>query len=267
CARHARRAANNSGFRRRRDDHWPRHGVASHHQTRLIMLRHALAALVLLASIPIAAQQPTSTSTTEKPSADSVHQAPVSASGDSVRIHLVDADLHAAVQALAPYLDRPVVFGTMVSTARVSLEMPHAVPRTDVRRLLESLLESQNLTLVSDSGLYRITARDPHPAAPPSAAIGRGAFGSAGGPDAQQAIQLFVIRLHHARAADVAATVNALYGKASALGEPGATPHPSTLSEQLEANHVPPAGTPPSESATPAVVSRSATFSGDVVIV
>lgn len=228
------------------------------------MIFARLALLAVVVPCVLRAQQQT---TPPASPATASQESPVSASGDSVHVHLVDADLHAAVQALAPYLDRPVVFGTMVSTARVSLEMPHAVPRTDVRRLLESLLESQNLTLVSDSGLYRITARDPHPAAPPSAAIGRGAFGSEGGPDAQQAIQLFVIRLHHARAADVAATVNALYGKASALGEPGATAHPSTLSEQLEANHVPPAGTPPSESATPAVVSRSATFSGDVVIV
>ena len=229
------------------------------------MLRHALAALVLLASIPIAAQQPTSTSTTEKPSADSVHQAPVSASGDSVRIHLVDADLHAAVQALAPYLDRPVVFGTMVAGARVSLEMPHAVPRSDVRQLLESLLESQNLSLVSDSGLYRITARELHPTTP----LAVGPRAQAGGADGSEAIQLFVIRLHHARAADVAATVNALYGKASALGELGAggTGQPATLSQQLEANHVPPAGAPAGDNAPTTLVSRAATFSGDVTIV
>jgi general secretion pathway protein D len=192
----------------------------------------------------------------------------VTGSGDSVRVHLVDADLHAAVQALAPYLDRPVVFGTMVSGARVSLEMPHAVPRSDVRQLLESMLESQNLTLVSDSGLYRITTHEAHPSSPGPGLPGRGALG-AGGPDGQQAIQLFVIRLHHARAADVAATVNALYGKSSALGEPGASAggQPATLSQQLEANHIPPAGTTAPESTSPAVVSRSATFSGDVTIV
>ena len=112
-----------------------------------------------------------------------------------------------------------------------------------MRQLLESMLESQNLTLVSDSGLYRITTRDAHPPSPVLGSPGRGASG-AGGPDGQQAVQLFVIRLHHARAADVAATVNALYGKASALGEPGssAAGQPATLSQQLEANHVPPLG-------------------------
>ena len=211
--------------------------------------------VVLFAPCVLSAQQPAS------------HVPPVGTSGDSVRINLVDADLHAAVQALAPYLDRPVVFGTMVSGARVSLEMPHAVPKTDVRQLLESMLESQNLTLVSDSALYRITTRDAHPAAPAPGLPGRGGGSQPGGPDGAEAIQLVVIRLHHARAADVAATVSALYGKASALGEPGGAGQPATLSQQLEANHVPPAGTPAHDAASPAAVSRSATFSGDVTIV
>ncbi|MGH7649041.1 MAG: hypothetical protein ACREND_13055, partial [Gemmatimonadaceae bacterium] len=102
------------------------------------MLRIRLAFLGLLVPGALAAQQPAATSPAPaKASADASQQAPVSAKGDSVQIHLVDADLHAAVQALAPYLDRPVVFGAMVAGARVSLEMPHPVPRSDVRQLLE----------------------------------------------------------------------------------------------------------------------------------
>lgn len=231
------------------------------------MLRVRLALLSLLVPGALAAQQPPPASPpTAAKSPDASQQPPVSAKGDSVQIHLVDADLHAAVQALAPYLDRPVVFGTMVAGARVSLEMPHAVPRSDVRQLLESLLESQNLSLVSDSGLYRISTREAHPSTPPAFAS-RPAIGA--GPDGPLAIQLFVIRLHHARAADVAATVNALYGKASSLGEPGAgaSGQPPTLSQQLEANHVPPAGASGPDNAPPAMVSRAATFSGDVTIV
>ncbi|HEX5180125.1 MAG TPA: secretin N-terminal domain-containing protein [Gemmatimonadaceae bacterium] len=229
------------------------------------MLRTRITALMLLSPIILPAQQAATRPTPAKASADSIDQLPVSGSGDSVRIHLVDADLRAAVQALAPYLDRPVVFGPMAAGARVSLEMPHPVPRSDVRQLLESLLESQNLSLVSDSGLYRVGTREAHPpAAAPTPARGVGGVGSA-----TQAIQLFVIRLHHARAADVAATVNALYGKASALGEIGAGPNaqPPTLSQQLEANHVPAAGLSPPDNSSPAVVSRAATFNGDVTIV
>ncbi|HEY0779191.1 MAG TPA: secretin N-terminal domain-containing protein, partial [Gemmatirosa sp.] len=56
--------------------------------------------------------------------------------------------------------------------------------------------------------------------------------------------ELFVIHLRHARAADVAATVNALYGRASALGEPGnvrggyGTGYAPTLGQQL--GNIPP---------------------------
>jgi len=229
------------------------------------MRRVPCALLTLLLPMAVAAQRPARAATPGKASADSSPQPPVNASGDSVRIHLVDADLHAAVQALAPYLDRPVVFGTLVAGSRVSLEMPHPVPRSDARQLLESLLASQNLSLVSDSGLYRITTRDAH-AMPPVAAPPRGAHGAG---DGSQAIQLFVIRLHHARAADVAATVNALYGKANSLGEPGASANgqPPTLSQQLEATRVPPAGASTAENSSPTAVSQSATFNGDVTIV
>src|SRR5690242_4113796 len=142
----------------------------------------------------------------------------VSVRGDSVTVHLVDADLRAAVEALAPFLDRPVAFGNAVPGARVTLETPRPVPRSDVLGLLTGLLASQNLQLAHDSALYRVETRAAAPVAAPS-------------PNAQTAgagIQLFIIHLRHARAADVAATVNALYGRASALGERGSE-RPTTL--------------------------------------
>src|SRR6185312_10147581 len=137
----------------------------------------------------------------------------VSLRHDSVTVHLVDADIRAAVEALAPYLDKPVGFGSAVPGARVTLETPAPVARTAVRGLLEGLLASQNLELVRDSAMYRVQAKAPPPAPAPTATAG--ATAHAGG-----AVQLYVIRLKHARAPDVAATVNALFGRASALGEP-----------------------------------------------
>jgi len=176
----------------------------------------------------------------------------VSTRGDSITVHLVDTDLRAAVEALAPFLDRPVAFGGAVPGARVTLETPHAVPKSSVLGLLTGLLESQNLQLARDSALYRVEAR---PAAvPPSPNAGIPAAG----------VQLYIIRLRHARAADVAATVNALYGRASAIGEPSSE-RPTTLDQQLQATQIPPAGT---QSSTVANVSaRNATLSGDVTIV
>lgn len=173
---------------------------------------------------------------------------------DSVSVHLVDADLRAAVEALAPFLDRPVAFGAAVPGARVTLETPHAVPRSEVLGLLSGLLASQNLQLAQDSTLYRVEAKAAVPAAaPPPNATPAGA-----------GVQLFIIRLRHARAADVAATVNALYGRASALGEPGAG-RPATLDQQLQATQIPPVGAP--SAAVASVANRNATLSGDVTIV
>jgi general secretion pathway protein D len=185
----------------------------------------------------------------------------VRARGDSVSVRLIDVDVRAAVQALAQYLDRPVVFGGGVPGARVTFETPQPVPRADVPRLLRGLLESQSLELVADSaaGIYRVQARaqgqpDAPAAAPPQPAA----------PVA--APELFVIKLRHARAADVAATVNALFGRASALGELGA--RPSTLSEELRENQVPPQA-PGAEAPqpVPGTVGRVASLSGETTIV
>ena len=179
---------------------------------------------------------------------------------DSVTVRLVDADLRAAVQALGRYLDRPVVFGGNVPGARVTLETPHAVPRADVIQLLRGLLETQNLELQRDTGLYRIEAKTQQASDPTLGARAAGAAAPSG------AVQLFTIHIRHARAADVAATVNALYGRASALGEIGAQ-RPSTLSDQLEANQLPRSDAPPSPRAVPGTEGRTAIFTGEVVIV
>jgi len=74
---------------------------------------------------------------------------------DSVTVRFVDADIRAVVQALAPYLDRPVVFGNM-SAAHVTLQSPTPIPRSEIITLLKGALESQNFELVADSGLYRV---------------------------------------------------------------------------------------------------------------
>ncbi|MBX6330547.1 MAG: type II secretion system protein GspD [Gemmatimonadaceae bacterium] len=228
---------------------------------------HALA-LALIVGAPAAGvralpaqQRPrTAPAAAATPARDATpHDSTVTVRNDSVSIRLVDADLRAAVQALAPYLDRPVVFASTLPGARVTVTTPHAVPRADVAQLLRGVLESQNLELVADTGLYRVQVK---PAAPPPAAVGaRATDTSRAGP-----VQLFVIHLRHARAADVAATVNALYGRASALGEIGAAPQPATLSQQLQANHIPPVSAP-NANAVPGAAGRAATFTGDVTIV
>lgn len=202
----------------------------------------AAAILGTLLPFPLAAQQ------------DSL----VIARNDSVTIRFVDTDLGAAVQALGRHLDRPIVFGT-IGSARITLETPRPVPRSDVPALLRGMLESHNYRLVADSGLYRIESVS----APAAARLGTSGASPASEGDAGT-IELFVIRLRHASAADVAATVNALYGRASALGELGG--RPQTLTDQLRENRVPPVGATPTDAQSPATA-RSATLTGEVTIV
>ncbi|MCG8468065.1 MAG: hypothetical protein MJB57_07615 [Gemmatimonadetes bacterium] len=170
--------------------------------------------------------------------------------GDSVRIRLIDVDVRSAVQALAQYIDRPVVFG-QIGEGRVTIETPSAIARQEILTLLEGTLETQSLLLIEEESHYRI---EPVPAPEPPRPEPSGPPVEAG------PLRLYVIQLRHARADDVAATVNALYGRASALGELGG---PTTLSQQLRSNLV--AEQDASPAAQPA--SRGATFEGDVTII
>lgn len=181
----------------------------------------------------------------------------VVARGDSVTIRLIDVDIRAAIQALSRYLDRPVMFGAIGAGQRVTLETPRPVPRTQVVELLRGVLQAQALELIPDTaaGAYRVQTREP--ARLPVVAEPQPASRVQGGPPA-----LFTIKLRHARAADVAATVNALYGRESALGEARAPP---TLNEALRDNRVPPAGAP--DPVGGVIPGRVAQLVGEVTIV
>jgi general secretion pathway protein D len=151
----------------------------------------------------------------------------VRAVGDSVTVRFADADLRAVVQALGRHLDRPVLFANLPG-ARVTLETPWPVARTELPALLRGLLEGQNLELVRDSSFYRVRPREP--------------LAQMAGPQAvpTQADEqvLTVVRLRHARAADIAATLSALYGARG--GDLGGGARRGTLSEELRRNVVPP---------------------------
>jgi general secretion pathway protein D len=167
---------------------------------------------------------------------------------DSVSVKFANADLRLAVQALARYLDRPVLFGN-IGEVRITLETPQPVPRASLPDLLRGMLQAYGLVLAEESGFYRVGP--PQQPAP--------AVSAPSGP-----VQLFVLHIRHARAADVAATVNALYGRAGALGEIGA-PVP-TLSDALRQNLIPPAGAAEPHQQQP-VIAQVAQLSGDVTII
>src|SRR5207244_8201895 len=80
-------------------------------------------------------------------------------------------------------------------------------------------------------------------------------------------VQLFVIRLKHARAPDVAATVNLLFGAGGEFSGRGGLSTP-TLSDELRRNVVPPAGAAAPAAGAPLQVSaKPAALSGPVTIV
>jgi general secretion pathway protein D len=178
----------------------------------------------------------------------------VRARNDSVALRFVDVDLRALIQALGRYLPKPVVVGN-VQPVRVSLETPGPVDRTTVVRLLKGIVEAQNLEFVEDSSFFRI--------GPPALTQARSPRGGALGDTV--AVQLFVVRLKHARASDVAATVNLLFGASGEFsGRSGLSS--GTLSDDLRRQETPAA--PPAQA--PASAGRSArqsALSGGVTIV
>lgn len=152
-------------------------------------------------------------------------QTPVSP--DSVVVRFVDADLRAVVQALAQYLDRPLLIHD-IPPERVTVDHPGAVPRGAVLELIRGLLDARGLAIREDSSYYTVTRR------------AASAIGEAERPPVR-ALDLFVIPLRHSIAADVAATLNLLFGAGGTFsGRPGLSD--GTLSEQLRRNVVPPTG-------------------------
>lgn len=211
-----------------------------------------LMALTFVGALPVGGQEPP----------------PVREHGDSITVQFVEADLRTVVQALAHYTAKPVLIAAIPSV-RVSFETPVPLARSQVPGVLRGLLESQSLELVEDSAFYRVRPRGqevpPRPAPGQTDPSARGATGP---------VQLFVVRLRHARAADVAATVNLLFGGGGAFSG-GAGLSAGTLSDELRRANVPFAaaqapGAPPAMPGAPAASApgaRPATLAGAVTIV
>src|SRR6266550_7741097 len=173
---------------------------------------------------------------------------------DSVAVRFVETDIRAVIQSIGRYLPKPVVVGPL-QPVRVSLETPGPVDRGQLLALLRGRVVSQNLEFIEDSSFYRVNVKT---ADLPS---GRAVVRCDSGP-----VQLFVVRLRHARASDVAATLNQLFGGTGAFsGQSGLSA--GTLSDELRRNAVspvPPAGAQPAPT-QPSV--RQSSLSGSVTIV
>lgn len=182
---------------------------------------------------------------------------------DSLHIRFAETDLRVALQAIGQYLDRPLALASGVPASRITFETPRPVARHDLPRILKGLLDVQGLEMVADTvaGIYRV---QPHvvPVQPPPRPTQ--SVRPASGP-----MELFTLRMKHVKAQEVAATINALYGRASAVGELGARTR--SLDTDLRDNLVPSPGAPPGGAVVATVPVqppvRSANFGGEVTIV
>jgi general secretion pathway protein D len=171
---------------------------------------------------------------------------------DSVHIRFVETDLRAAIRSVGTLLDRPIVVGEL-PPLKLSFETPVPIPRSRVASLLRALVESQGLELLTDSLMYRV--------APRAGDRRLQAAVQDGGPGVPE---LHVIRLRHARAADVAATVNLLFGGGGEFSGRGLSG--GTLTEELRRSAGPPPATP--EQAQPATAKpHVAILAGPVTLV
>lgn len=169
---------------------------------------------------------------------------------DSVTVRFVATDIRAAIQALSRYLSKPVLVGNIPATL-VTLETPAPIPRAGVRGLLKGVVESQNLQFTDDSTFFRI--------GPVSTDQPRQQLSVRGD------LQLYVIHLKHARATDVAGTVNILFGGGGEFsGSHGLST--GTLSDELRRNVVPSAVAQPA-TASPSSSIRLSALSAPVTIV
>ena len=163
---------------------------------------------------------------------------PLTVAQDTVKISLVDADLRAAIQALARYLPKPVLTAG-VAPVRVTFETPGYVSKSDVLTLLRGLVELHGLVLTDEGGFYQVT---------PASEVGTVEASVRDGASPAAQVSLHVVRLRHARAADVAATLGQLFnGGAASSAMPGLSS--GTLSDELRRS-IPASQAPPPPGST-----------------
>lgn len=157
-----------------------------------------------------------------------------SVSGDTVTIRFADTDFRAAVQVIGRLLRKPVLLGNIGQAKVAFFETPRAVTAVELPGILRGLAEASGLSFSEDSSFYRIQPGTPAVAAQNQSRQAERQLDTA-------TIQLHTVRLKHARAVEVAATLNQLFGGNSSF-ERGGGLSTSTLTEELRAGRAP---TPP----------------------
>ncbi|HEV8356839.1 MAG TPA: secretin N-terminal domain-containing protein, partial [Gemmatimonadales bacterium] len=193
--------------------------------------------------------------------APSSPQAGVQTTAQGTLVDFQDADLRLVISALAEAAGLNVVYGDLPAR-RVTLRMRQPLEHDALVSLLKNLARSNGLTVVEQEGFLRIEAGGATPAP-----------GQAAQDTVKAEMRLFVHRLKHARASELAATIQTLFGGGRTTGgRAGLTEVP--LSQTLREAKLPPSG---AEVAPPPVrigvevggqrASLPGTLKGDVQIV
>jgi general secretion pathway protein D len=181
---------------------------------------------------------------------------PAANAGDSVAVRFIDADLRVVLQALGRYLSKPLLMSG-VPQERITLDYAAALPRSQLVEIIRGLIEPRGLELKEEASYFTVIPRPAPVLAPPNS----GSTGS------QVAVQLFVIRLKHAKAPDVAATINLLFGGSGEFSGAGGL-STGTLSDELRRNLVSPnLAAHPVQPGAPNANLRPASLAGPVTLV
>jgi general secretion pathway protein D len=140
--------------------------------------------------------------------------AQVQVTDKGVLLDFQDADLRLVITALAEAGDLNVVYGDLPAK-KVTLRMRQPFPRDGLLPLLKSVAQSNGLRLTETPEFIRL-----EPASAPSPSV---AGKEPGKTTARPPVQLIVYRLKHAKAAQLASTLQSIFGgRSTASGPPGA---------------------------------------------
>jgi general secretion pathway protein D len=153
---------------------------------------------------------------------------PIRVSADGVMLDFQDADLRLVLAALAEAGGLNVLYGDLPER-RITVRTNRPVPVDGILPLLRSLAAANGLLISEDGDFVRLESSE--------------TAGPAGQQDAQQQeeLRLFVYRLNHARASQVAATLQALFGGGQMGRDAVRGLSRPSLGESLRSQAIPPA--------------------------
>jgi general secretion pathway protein D len=163
----------------------------------------------------------------------SIALAQVQVTEQGVLLDFQDADLRLVITALAEAGNINVTYGDLPQR-RVTLRMRQAVSRESLLPMLRSLAQSNGLRVTESENFLRIEA-------------GTGPVQSReadkGAAATKSNLQLIVHRLKHAKASQLSATLQSIFGGSSSARTGTANSRPVSLSEEIRQTQEPPAAT------------------------